>query len=225
MNKIDEILYAQPLNDNKSGALKGIKVLITAGPTRERIDAVRYLTNFSSGKMGYAIAKCCQQQGANVTLISGPTSLKPPVGVDLVKVESADEMLNAVMSEAKGSQLIIKAAAVSDYRAATPQKQKIKKKDAITLQLEKTTDILQELGKIKTDTARQKLESKNLDLIVANNILQKDAGFDVDTNRVILIDKNGSNQLPLLSKDQVAERIVETILSTKRWKQIGNTIR
>ena len=216
--------------------LEGVTALITAGPTREKIDAVRYLTNRSSGKMGYAIAEHCRDRGANVILISGPTTLQPPSGLEFIGVQSADEMYQATMKYAGQSRLIIKAAAVSDYSLEEPFEQKIKKKKKLELKLVKTKDILKDLGKTKLDHqflvgfaaesqdvemyARKKLAEKNLDLIVANNILEKDAGFDVDTNRVLLIDEKKTDELPLLSKTQVAERIVNTILSTKRWQSI-----
>ena len=219
------------------GLLTGVKVLITAGPTRERIDAVRFLTNYSSGKMGYALAAYCRDQGADVTLISGPTSLNPPEGVQFERVDSSGEMHNTVMRYAPESRLIIKAAAVSDYCIANPCEQKLKKKDRLTLELNKTRDILHELGQKKTDKqflvgfaaesqnvesyAKEKLKAKNLDLIVGNNILQKDAGFDVDTNRVLLLDNEGTTELPLMPKEEVAERIIEKILSHERWNQTG----
>ncbi len=214
--------------------LTGETVLITAGPTREKIDAVRYLTNHSSGKMGYAIASHCRDRGASVVLISGPTSLQQPDGISFIGVESAAEMFNAVMEQAPKSKLIIKAAAVSDFYIETPSVQKIKKTKRLELKLEKTKDILKELGKRKTDSqflvgfaaesqkvesyAKKKLEEKNLDLIVANNINQKDAGFNVDTNRVILIDRKNVQKLPLLSKNQVAKEIIDYILSQEQWK-------
>ncbi len=236
VSTLKEVVGITSKNDSAK-TLQDINILITAGPTRERIDAVRYLTNHSSGKMGYALATYCQKQGANVVLISGPAALKPPEGVKFIRIDSAEEMYQAVMKHAPESRLIIKAAAVSDYYIVDPCQQKIKKKENLILELKKTKDILAELGKRKSNSqfivgfaaesqdvetyARQKLESKNLDLIVGNNILQKDAGFDVDTNRVILIDNHNTTKLPLLSKDQVAERIIETILSHKRWKEIG----
>ncbi len=228
-------LYSVLQNNSVKQQLAGVKVLITAGPTRERIDAVRFITNYSSGKMGYALATCCRNQGADVTLVSGPTSLSPPEGVQFMRVDSSEEMLNAVMQHATESRLIIKAAAVSDYSAVNPSGQKQKKKTKLTLELKKTRDILHELGAKKTDKqflvgfaaesrnvenyAREKLEAKNLDLIVGNNILEKDAGFDVDTNRVILLDSDSTTELPLMPKEEVAERIIEKILSHKRWNQ------
>lgn len=219
--------------------LDGIKVLITAGPTIERIDAVRYLTNYSSGKMGYAIATVCAKEGADVCLISGPTHLAPPENVNLVKVNSADEMYHAVMKHADDASLIIKAAAVSDYKAKNRNPQKTKKQESLQLELVKTKDILEELGRRKTDMqfligfaaesenveeyAATKLKRKNLDLIVANNILAEDAGFNVDTNRVLLIDAEGANQLPLLSKEEVAEELLNYLETQPKWKKIRNS--
>jgi len=216
--------------------LKNIRVLITAGPTRERIDAVRYLSNDSSGKMGYALAECCQQLGADVTLISGPTSLPEPSHIETVHVMSARQMMEAVMEKSEQAQIIIKAAAVSDFRIETPNPQKTKKSDILTLELVKNPDILKALGKKKGKDqflvgfaaesqdmkhyASQKLKEKNLDLIVANNILQKDAGFNVDTNRVLLIDSKGSTELPLLSKEKVAQKIIDYILAQDKWQSI-----
>lgn len=227
----------QVLNPVKeSGILNGVRVLITAGPTREKIDAVRFLTNHSSGKMGYAIAGYCQQQGADVTLISGPTMISPPPGVTFISVESCQEMHDAVMEHAPTSKLIIKAAAVSDYCIDSPNKHKTKKQETLALNLVKTKDILKGLGQQKTpdqllvgfaaesqrveEYARKKLTEKNLDLIVANNILQEDAGFNVDTNRVLLIDNKGTTELPLLSKEKVAEKLLDYILASEKWKLI-----
>lgn len=242
LNKLAEILSV-PLPQNlqhPSEALRGIKVLVTAGPTREKIDAVRYLTNYSSGKMGYALAHHCQTLGAEVTLISGPTSLNVPPGIRLIKVVSSEEMYHAVMQEAIDSKLIIKAAAVSDYTVVSPRLQKLKKTEKLALELVKTKDILKELGQKKNETqflvgfaaesqdvetyAKEKLVSKNLDLIVANNILEKDAGFNVDTNRVLLIDSSGVRALPLLPKEKVAEEIVSSILAADRWRMIASAI-
>ncbi len=235
MAEVNNILTAldENLGSKTDLPLAGISVLVTAGPTQEKIDAVRYLTNYSSGKMGYAIANHCQKLGADVCLISGPTSISPPENINVIDVRSADEMYNAVMENAAHSQLIIKSAAVSDFRIENPNPQKTKKTETLTLNLVKNKDILKDLGKKKTkeqflvgfaaesqnveDYARQKLKAKNLDLIVANNILQKDAGFNVDTNRVLLIDENTNTKLPLLSKEEVAEQILNYILAQKKW--------
>ncbi len=234
-----ESWFQKQADGKKHRPLDGISALVTAGPTREKIDAVRYLTNFSSGKMGYAMAECCRNLGAQVCLVSGPTSLDPPKGVEFVKITSANEMHQAVMRKADQAQLIIKSAAVSDFRAANPNPQKTKKTETLTLELTKNRDILKELGEKKQENqflvgfaaesenlqeyARKKLNEKNLDLIVANNILQPNAGFDVDTNRVILMNRDQSIELPLLSKKKVAERVLRHILDSDKWNLIVGT--
>lgn len=214
----------------KSGSLTrgDMKMLVTAGPTREFFDPVRYISNRSSGKMGYAVAIAARDRGHEVTLISGPVSIPAPVGVKMVQVISAAEMLTAVEHHLDDSDALIMAAAVSDWRPAVVADQKLKKlKTGSTLVLEPTTDILLSLKARKgkrvvvgfaaetTDVeaeARRKLESKGLDMIVANDVTQSDAGFDVDTNRVVLIpDAADSLPLPLLSKREVGERIVEWV--------------
>jgi len=220
----------------ESKPLTNRNVLVTAGPTQERIDAVRYLTNDSSGKMGYAIAECCRNLGATVCLVSGPTHLDPPKNIEVIRVKSAEEMHNAVRKKAESSQLIIKAAAVSDFRAEKPNPQKTKKTKTFELRLMENPDILKELGSQKRDDqylvgfaaeshqikkyAKKKLKEKNLDLVVANNILQPDAGFNGDTNRVTLIDESSDVQIPLQSKEEVADKILNHILSSKKWKKI-----
>ncbi|PCI30722.1 MAG: bifunctional phosphopantothenoylcysteine decarboxylase/phosphopantothenate--cysteine ligase CoaBC [SAR324 cluster bacterium] len=217
----------------KAAPLQGVSVLVTAGPTREKIDAVRYLSNYSSGKMGYAIANYCRQLGAKVTLISGPTALPEPEGMQFIRVSSAAEMHQAVMQHATAAQLIIKSAAVADYRIEKPNVQKTKKKEQLTLNLTLNRDILKELGQKKGDKqflvgfaaesqnlegyARQKLEAKNLDLIVANNILEKDAGFDADSNRVLLIDQQNTHPLSLQPKEEIAKQIIQYVLKHQKW--------
>jgi phosphopantothenoylcysteine decarboxylase / phosphopantothenate---cysteine ligase len=206
---------------------KGCRFLITAGPTREALDPVRYLSNHSSGKMGYAIAQAAAMAGGEVVLISGPTSLTPPPGVKIVSVISAAEMMEAVMSFFPQSDVIIKAAAVSDYRPAAASEQKIKKGGDMTLTLVKNQDILAELGRRKEGrylagfaaeteemrtNALAKLKNKNLDLIVANDLTLPGAGFDVDTNVVRLLFSDGTErQLPKLPKIKVAEEILSEI--------------
>jgi len=224
---------APDIENNKP--LKNTQVLITAGPTQERIDAVRYLTNDSSGKMGFALAKCCQEMGGDVCLISGPTAISPPSGIELVRIKSASEMHTAVMTRAENSKLIIKAAAVSDYRIDNPNPHKTKKMDTLTLNLVKNRDILKELGDKKKENqflvgfaaesekleeyARGKLKNKNLDLIIGNNILAENSGFNTDTNKVMLINHSDVMELPLLSKEEVANRILTYILSTEKWQK------
>lgn len=210
--------------------LTGKNVLVTAGPTQESIDPVRYITNHSTGKMGYAIARHCMLRGADVTLVSGPTNLDPPPFVTVIPVISAKEMFDAVTSHAKEQDIIIKSAAVADYRPATVASEKMKKSDnALALDLEKTEDILKYLGEHKKETqflcgfsmetenmldnSRAKLAKKNLDMIVANNLKQTGAGFGTDTNIVTLITKNDEQELPILTKDEVAKAIVDKILT------------
>lgn len=205
--------------------LQGKRILITAGPTRERIDPVRFMTNFSSGKMGYSIAAEAVQNGAEVILISGPTNLQPPAGVRVVNVESAEDMLRAVLNEYDAVDAVIKTAAVADYRPKIVHKEKMKKKaDDLTLELERTPDILKILGERKTkqtlvgfaaetnkveEYAKGKLASKNLDMIVANDVLAEGAGFGTDTNIVTMYKRNGEIvSLPKLSKQQVATHIL-----------------
>lgn len=208
--------------------LAGKNILITAGPTREPIDPVRYLTNRSSGKMGYALAVCAHNRGANVTLISGPTNLDKPRGVNFISVETATEMFEEVRRLYQNQDIIIKAAAVADYRPKNYNQQKIKKNDDdLEIKLERNPDILSYLGENKgnrvlvgfaaetndlKDNAQKKLLKKNLDFIAANNVAGTDSVFGSDTNKVILYFKEGSSkELPLLSKNQVANIILDEI--------------
>ena len=207
----------------------GKRVLVTAGPTQEAIDPVRYITNHSSGKMGYAIAQMAMLRGAEVTLVSGPTALKPPMFVDFVPVTSARDMFEEVSARAEEQDIIIKAAAVADYRPATVADQKIKKsEDECNLSMERTTDILSYLGQRKKHgqflcgfsmetenvigNSKAKLEKKNLDMIAANSLRQKGAGFAGDTNVLTLITKNGQRELELMSKKQAAMELLTEIL-------------
>lgn len=208
--------------------LAGKKILVTAGPTRERIDPVRYLSNFSSGKMGYAIAREAIKMGADVTLVTGPTDLQVPSGANVVRVESAQDMLEAVLSRYPDMDVVIKTAAVADYRPKTVHSEKMKKRAGeLVLELERTTDILKTLGEKKEQQlligfaaetvdvehyARQKLETKNLDMIVANDVKAEGAGFGTDTNIVTMYKQSGDViSLPLLSKAEVAQRILEEV--------------
>lgn len=211
--------------------LAGEHVLITAGPTYEAIDPVRGITNRSSGKMGYALAESAMAMGARVTIITGPVALTPPAGAHTIRVRSAAEMLNAVLANLDAATVVLMAAAVADYRPAQTAAQKIKKDGhAMTLELEPTEDILATVGRDKgtrlligfaaeTDNvvanARKKLQSKNADLIVANDVSATDAGFDVDTNRVTLVSALETAALPLLSKRQAADRILQAAMSLK----------
>ncbi len=212
--------------------MKGLKVLVTAGPTREKIDPVRYITNHSTGKMGYAIAKNCMLRGADVTLVSGKTDVKPPMFVKFVPVTSAQDMYDAVTKSYEKQDIVVKAAAVADYRPASPADEKVKKKDGdLSIPLERTLDILQTLGEKKTnqflcgfsmetqnllENSRAKLEKKNLDMIVANNLRTAGAGFGTDTNVVTIITKDEVKQLDIMSKDQVAGRIMDEILERRK---------
>ena len=209
--------------------LKGKKILVTAGPTQESIDPVRYLTNYSSGKMGYAIAKVCSMRGADVTLVSGKTAIKPPLFVDVVPVTTAREMYEAVTGRFDRQDIVIKAAAVADYRPKTISEQKVKKADGeLSIEMERTDDILKYLGEHKRsnqflcgfsmetehmlENSRKKLKKKNLDMIVANNVKVEGAGFAGDTNIVTLITRDDETQLPLLSKEETAVEIMNKIL-------------
>lgn len=209
--------------------LKGKKILVTAGPTQEPIDPVRYLTNHSSGKMGYAIAKVCSMRGAEVTLVSGKTAIKPPLFVDVVPVTTAREMYEAVTGRSDRQDIVIKAAAVADYRPKTISEQKVKKTDGeLSIEMERTDDILKYLGEHKRanqflcgfsmetehmlENSRKKLKKKNLDMIVANNVKVEGAGFAGDTNIVTLITADDETQLPLLSKEETAVEIMNKIL-------------
>lgn len=213
--------------------LHGKKVLVTAGPTQEAIDPVRYITNHSTGKMGYALAEAAMLRGAEVTLISGPTAIEPPMFVNVIPIISAQEMFEKVATNATENDIIIKAAAVADYRPKEVCDEKIKKSDHDTeIELERTTDILAYLGKNKGKTflcgfsmetenmlenSRRKLDKKNLDMIVANNLKDKGAGFGVDTNLITIITRDRELQLELMSKQDAANCILDEII-----RKIGN---
>ena len=213
--------------------LHGKKVLVTAGPTQEAIDPVRYITNHSTGKMGYALAEAAMLRGAEVTLISGPTAIEPPMFVNVIPIISAQEMFEKVATNATENDIIIKAAAVADYRPKEVCDEKIKKSDHDTeIELERTTDILAYLGKNKGKTflcgfsmetenmlenSRRKLDKKNLDMIVANNLKDKGAGFGVDTNLITIITRDRELQLELMSKQDAANCISDEII-----RKIGN---
>ena len=214
----------------KEKDLAGKKVLITAGPTRQALDPVRFLTNHSTGKMGYAIAKMAMLRGAQVTLVTGPTAITPPSFVDVVEVVSAEDMFNAVQKFSRDADMIFMAAAVADYTPATVSEQKIKKKDGdMSIALDRTQDILLWLGQnrrpgqvicgfsMETENLLQnssaKLEKKNVDMICANSISTPGAGFGVDTNIITLITKDDTTQLPLLSKEGAADAILNKALT------------
>lgn len=214
--------------------MTGLKVLVTAGPTREALDPVRYLTNHSTGKMGYAIAKAAAARGAEVTLVSGPVNLKKPPYMEVVDIVSAQDMFEAVTSRAPTQDIIIKAAAVADYRPANLAEDKIKKSgnDAdLSLPLSRTSDILAWLGEHRSpgqflcgfsmetrdmvENSKQKLEKKHIDLIAANNLKQEGAGFGVDTNLLTLISPDGAKELPLMSKEEAAHALLDEIMSRR----------
>lgn len=215
--------------------LAGKKVLVTAGPTQEPLDPVRFLTNHSSGKMGYAIAEAASNRGAEVVLVSGPVSIKPPLFVKKIDVTTAKEMFEAVKSEYEGADIVIKAAAVADYRPKQIASEKIKKFDGdAKIELERTDDILKYLGEHKKaqflcgfsmetqnmiENSKSKLEKKNLDMIAANNLKVEGAGFQGDTNVVTLITKNSVKELPILTKQEVAHKILDEIAPSLRSSQ------
>ena len=212
--------------------LTGKKILVTAGPTQENIDPVRYITNHSSGKMGYAVARAAMLRGAEVTLVSGQTALTPPMFVDYVQITTAEEMYQAVTERSDEQDIIIKAAAVADYRPKTVYENKVKKQDGqMSIELERTKDILAYLGAHKKKdqflcgfsmetenmigNSRAKLQKKNLDMIAANNVKVEGAGFQGDTNVMTLITQDQEIALPLLSKEEVANKILDIILATR----------
>ena len=208
--------------------LAGKKILVTAGPTVEAIDPVRFITNHSSGKMGYAIAKNAVRRGAEVTLVSGPVHIEAPLGVNLVKVNSARQMFDAVKENFIDADIVIKSAAVADYRPKNVGTEKLKKHDGeLSIELERTDDILAWLGSNKKpsqflcgfsmetqnmlENSRAKLEKKKLDMICANNLRTEGAGFGIDTNVVTIITASNEKELPVMTKDQVAEKILDAI--------------
>ena len=209
--------------------MAGKKVLVTAGPTREAIDPVRYITNHSTGKMGYAIAQAAARRGAEVTLVSGPVNVKAPLGVNLVPVTSAGEMFQAVTEASSSQDVIIKAAAVADYRPKYVGTEKTKKKDGdMNLEMERTDDILAWLGNHRQlgqvlcgfsmetenmlENSQAKLEKKHVDMIVANNLKTAGAGFGTDTNVVTIITKEGAEELAMMTKEQVAHQLLNRIM-------------
>ena len=211
--------------------LSGETVLITAGPTREKIDPVRYLTNRSSGRMGYALAEAASRRGARVLLISGPTALKPPSGTELTWVESASQMLEAVLRLLPESSIVIKTAAVADYTVRNPAEEKLKRTGRMTLDLEPTTDILAEVARCRTsqvvigfaaetqnviENAKKKLASKSLDAIVVNDVSKPGIGFDSERNAVTILTGSGSTTVPETSKWEVAQRVLDQAVKLKQ---------
>ncbi len=210
--------------------LIGERVLVTAGATREYLDPVRFLSNRSSGKMGYALARAALRRGAEVTLVSGHSSIPPPKGVRYIPADSAEDMQRAVRGELAVSSILIMAAAVTDVMPATKSTEKLEKSGLLVLQLSPTPDILKEAGTMgkrpfivgfaaetgqKFEKARKKLHEKNADLIVFNDVTEPGSGFDFDTNKVTLIDRDAENALPLLEKDDVADAILDRVIKLK----------
>ena len=215
--------------------LAGETVLITAGPTREKIDPVRYITNRSSGRMGYALAEAALRRGARVLLVSGPTSILPPDAAELIRVETANQMHDAVLSLLSQATIVIKTAAVSDYRPKAPARQKLKRTGPISLELEPTIDILAELASRKTsqliigfaaetenvlENARKKLAKKSLDAIVVNDVSREGIGFDSDRNAVSILTKDEVVQVPETTKWEVAQRVLDQVVKLRRRDRI-----
>lgn len=224
-----ETLYEYLVKALTPKDMAGKKVLVTAGPTQEKIDPVRYISNHSTGKMGYAIARRAMMRGADVTLVSGKVNIKPPMGVRVVPVVSAADMAQAVKEAAGEQDIIIKAAAVADYRPCAAADEKLKKKDdEMSVALERTEDILAYLGAHRREgqflcgfsmetehmieNSLAKLEKKNIDMIVANNLKQEGAGFGTDTNVVTLLTKEETVELPVMSKEEVADKLLDRIM-------------
>ncbi len=225
-----EALYEAIVKALTPKDMAGMKVLVTAGPTQEKLDPVRYISNHSTGKMGYAVARAAMMRGAEVALVSGKVAIQPPAGVNTVPVVSAADMAQAVKASAQDQDIIIKAAAVADYRPLKAADEKMKKKDGeLTIALERTEDILAYLGAHRREgqficgfsmetehmleNSRVKLEKKNMDMIVANNLRQEGAGFGTDTNVVTLLTREETLELPILSKEEVADRLLTFILN------------
>ncbi|MFP4037680.1 MAG: bifunctional phosphopantothenoylcysteine decarboxylase/phosphopantothenate--cysteine ligase CoaBC [Desulfobacteraceae bacterium] len=223
------------------GDLTGCRIMVTAGATMEAIDPVRFITNRSSGKMGYALARAARRRGADVVLISGPGALKAPLGVTCIPIRSAEDMRRAVLAEWRSCDAVIKAAAVSDYRPKDPAGQKIKKEGRETqvLELVRTPDILAELGRVRgaarcvlvgfaaeteslINHAGEKLHKKNADMIVANDVSREDAGFETDTNLVKILHRDGMvEEMPIMSKEEVADCILDRVRDLWRARQGG----
>ncbi len=212
--------------------MEGLRVLVTAGPTVERIDPVRYITNRSTGKMGYAIAEAARDRGAEVALVSGPVALEKPAGVDVISIESSAQLCDAVLERGPWADVVIQAAAPADFRPVTVAERKIKKTGAgMTLELENTTDIAAALGRDKRpgqtlvafaaetndllENARGKLDRKNADLVAANDVSRRDAGFGTDTNAVTLITRRDVKALPLMTKREAADAILDAVMELR----------
>ena len=234
------VIFENIVNSLAEKDLIGKKFVITAGPTREAIDPVRFISNRSTGKMGYALAKRAALRGADVVLISGPVSIAPPDNVKVVNIESAEDMFNAVVKESEDADVIIKSAAVADYRPVTVSDEKIKKENGgmNEIKLERTKDILAYLGEHKKDgqilcgfsmetqnlmeNSVKKLNKKNADMIVANSIKDANAGFGVDTNIITIITKDDAVAYPVMTKDEVADEIINAVVKLKEKKNDTN---
>ncbi|NTU42415.1 MAG: bifunctional phosphopantothenoylcysteine decarboxylase/phosphopantothenate--cysteine ligase CoaBC, partial [Nitrospirales bacterium] len=206
--------------------LTGQRIIVTAGPTREYLDPIRFISNRSSGKMGYAVAKMAQRRGAEVCLISGPVSIAPPAGVRFRRVETAEEMRLAVLDEIPWATALVMSAAVADYSPLEASGEKVAKSEGLTLHLRKTQDILSAVGRLperpfvvgfsaetgqRQDRARRKLREKGMDMIVFNDVTKAGAGFDVDTNEVMILRPDHEEALPLMSKEEVASAILDRL--------------
>ena len=226
----DIVNFVKDFFAKTEGDMRGVKVLVTAAGTREPIDPVRFITNHSSGKMGYALARAAMHRGAEVTVVAAHTDVEPPLFVNVVPVQTAEEMYDAIVSRAQDYDFVIKAAAVADYTPAVTADNKIKKKDGdMSIPLVRTKDILKALGENKRpgqilcgfsmetenvlENSRKKLESKHCDMICANSLKSAGAGFGTDTNIVTLITKNSEESLELMSKEQVAHKILDKLLA------------
>ncbi len=235
MAEPQEIVEALDALLNAKRDLEGVRVMVTAGPTVERIDPVRYITNRSTGKMGYAIAEAARDRGAEVALVSGPVNLAAPKGVELVSIQSSADLCAAVLARGEWADVVIQAAAPADFTPETTAASKIKKTgEGMTLRLKNTTDIAAELGRRKhpgqvlvafaaetddmIENARGKLSKKNADLVVANDVSRTDAGFGVDTNAVTLITAQGETALPLMRKRDVADGILDAVAALRQGK-------
>lgn len=234
--EVGEIVAATRGVLSRRSDLEGATLLVTAGPTAEDIDPVRFISNRSSGRMGYRLAEAARDRGGRVILVSGPTSLTPPRGVELVSVRSAEEMAKVVLDKAERVQIVVMAAAVSDYRPVSVSRSKLKKAEGpAVIELQRTRDILEALGAAKgerilvgfaaetenvADYAKGKLGSKNLDLIVANDVSRADAGFGAERNAALLIDAcGGETSVPLVSKRELAERILDRVVELRRSRR------
>jgi phosphopantothenoylcysteine decarboxylase/phosphopantothenate--cysteine ligase len=234
LSEVEKMMGAVRKVIGQSGDLARKKIVVSAGGTRENIDPVRFLGNESSGKMGWAVAEAARDRGANVTLVAGPVDLPDPYGVRVLRVRSAAEMRDIIVPECKDADAVIMAAAVADYQAADPSGKKLKRAgtEGLTLSLVNTPDVLAEIAKRPglvrvgfaaeshdlATNAKHKLEAKGLDLIAANDIMATDAGFGTDNNRVVLIDKKGKEELPLMTKYEVAWRILDRVAELVRGR-------